>query len=412
MALNGEIVVAIAQSRPTLAVDLFRRLSRSPHPNTSFAVLPREIDAQLLEIASEFLDDFVLWPTSREEIAQRIRRLVTFSGRASDSVGTRLLQEMGFADLVGEDPAFLRALGKIPIMADSDLPVLISGETGTGKEFSARAIHHLGRRRNYSFVPVDCGAIPDNVFENEMFGHARGGYTDAHGDQKGFAETANHGTLFLDEVDSLSVAAQSKMLRFLQERTFKPLGANKFVTVDVHIVAATNQDLEGAVRKGQFRADLYFRLNVLRLWLPPLRQRPMDIPLLAKHFLQSMEPTRNGRPRSFSTSALRKLALYQWPGNVRELYNIVQQAALTTEGSLILPEHILLPICIDESDTASSFRAGRERAIEAFERAYVEQLLRNSGGNVTRAAKQANRNRRSIGRLIQKYRIDRASLAE
>ena len=250
---------------------------------------------ELLQRASEFLDDFVLWPTSREEIVQRIRRLVTSSGKASDPVGARLLQEIGFAQLVGEDPAFLRALEKIPSMADSDLPVLITGETGTGKEFSARAIHHLGKRGNYSFVPVDCGAIPDNVFENEMFGHARGGYTDAQGDQKGLAEIADHGTLFLDEVDSLSLAVQAKMLRFLQERTFKPLGANKFVTVDVHIIAATNQNLEDSVRRGRFRADLYFRLNVLRLWLPPLRERPLDIPALAKHFLQSMGPVRAQR---------------------------------------------------------------------------------------------------------------------
>jgi len=390
---------------------LFRRLSCSSQNKTSFAVLPREIDVHLLESASEFLDDFVLWPTSREEIVQRIGRLVTFSGKPSDSVGARLLQEIGFAQLVGEDPAFLRALEKIPSMADSDLPVLIIGETGTGKEFSAHAIHHLGKRRNYSFVPVDCGAIPDNVFENEMFGHARGGYTDAHGDQKGLAEIADHGTLFLDEVDSLSLAAQAKMLRFLQERTFKPLGANKFVTVDVHIITATNQDLEGAVRRGQFRADLYFRLNVLRLWLPPLRERPLDIPALAKHFLQAMGPPRSGGPRSFSPSALRKLAMYKWPGNVRELHNMVQQAALSAEGSLILPEHIPLPVSAEVPRSPANFRAGREQAIEAFERAYIEQLLRNSGGNVTRAAKEANRNRRSIGRLIQKYKIDRGSLA-
>lgn len=407
-AADIRLIVAVAHCRPSEAVDMFRWFSGSaPKKRLAFAVLPRQIDNKLLQDVSEYLDDFALWPSTREEIAQRIRRLVSASD-ANESVCARLMQDIGFAQLVGQDPAFLRALEKIPIMAGSQAPVLITGETGTGKEFSARAIHHFGKRAKGAFVPVDCGAIPDHVFENEMFGHVRGGYTDAHNDQKGLAAIADGGTLFLDEVDSLSPAAQGKLLRFLQERTFKPLGSSKFLTVDVHIIAATNRELEVSVRERLFRSDLYYRLNVLRLSLPPLRERPLDIPLLAKHFLDAIGPGPCGA-RSFSSAALRKLSMYEWPGNVRELHNVVQQAALCSPGPHILPEHI--PLRVTNAPVApTNFRAGRAQAIQAFERAYLEELLRSSKGNVTRAAEQAQRNRRSIGRLIKKYDIDRNSL--
>jgi two-component system response regulator GlrR len=408
-AARANLIVANAHAAPGAAVELFRRLAGFSHNKRTFAILPAEIDLQLLKDAASFLDDFALWPSRREEIAERIRRLAKIGTDEIATAGAGLLQELGFAQLVGEDPAFLRACSKIPLIAETGAPVLITGETGTGKEFSARAIHHLGKRRNAAFVPVDCAAIPDHVFENELFGHVRGGYTDAHADQKGLAEIAGGGTLFLDEVDSLSLAAQAKLLRFLQERTFKPLGASKFVTVDVHIIAATNRDLEECVRERQFRADLYFRLNGLRLWLPPLRERPRDIPVLALHFLSNLGPTLSGVERWLTPAALRKLSAYTWPGNVRELHNVVQQAALLADGAEILPEHIVVPSVGTRSGPAD-FRAGREQAIEAFERAYVAELLRHNGGNVTQAAREANRNRRSIGRLIKKYNIDRTAL--
>src|SRR6266576_3614448 len=266
-AVPADLIIANAHAAAREAVDVFQRLAEMSHTKRTFAVLPVEIDGALLQDAVACFDDFALWPSRREEIVARIRRLVRSGGGEVEAVGVGLMQELGFAQLVGEDPAFLRACAKIPLIAETAAPVLITGETGTGKEFSARAIHHLSKRRNSAFVPVDCAAIPDCVFENEIFGHVRGGYTDAHADQKGLAKIADGGTLFLDEVDSLSLAAQAKLLRFLQERSFKPLGASNFVVVDVHIVAATNRDLEAAVRDRQFRPDLYFRLNGLRLWL-------------------------------------------------------------------------------------------------------------------------------------------------
>lgn len=407
---SADLIVAITDSDPGRAVDLVGGLSPVRAHKTYLGILPKEIDGGALETISGLVDDFMLWPSSRAELMERIRRLVCASPAEKDDVARRLLREIGFSQLVGEDPAFLCALEKIPVMAETTFPVLITGETGTGKEFSARAIHYLGKRPDHAFVPVDCGAIPDHVFENEMYGHVRGGYTDAHSDQKGLAELAHGGTLFLDEVDSLSPAAQCKLLRFLQERTFKPLGASKFVTVDVRIIAATNQDLERCVQGGRFRADLFYRLSALRLRLPPLRERPLDIAILSRHFLAAMGPARNGARRAFAPSSLRKLNAYAWPGNVRELQNIVQQAALLTQSPQILPEHLPLPDVAEAPLPPATFRIAKARAVEAFERAYVEELLRNSNGNVTHAAKEANRNRRSIGRLIKKYNIHRSAL--
>jgi DNA-binding NtrC family response regulator len=404
-ASRAGLVVGISPSRWTDAFDLFSGLVERSANKLSLAILPQEMDGLELAHTCKLLDDFVMWPATREEIVQRIRRLSGGAAQSHHLIREKLVHEIGFAQLVGEDPAFLRILERVPQVAQTTAPVLILGETGTGKEFTARAIHYLGNHRSHAFVPVDCGAIPDHVFENEMFGHVRGGYTDAHSDQKGLAEIADGGTLFLDEVDSLSPVAQSKLLRFLQERTFKPLGASKFVSVDVRIIAASNQDLEECVRKGKFRADLYYRLNVLKLTLPALRHRPLDIPLLANHFLKSTGMAADGARRWFSQAATRQLSSYSWPGNVRELHNVVQQAAFSSEGSQIRPSHLPFSGPADVTPAPAHFRAAKENAIAEFERTYVEQLLRETGGNVTQAARHAQQDRRSLGRLIKKYKL-------
>jgi DNA-binding NtrC family response regulator len=324
------------------------------------------------------------------------------------SVQGRLTAEMGLANLVGQDPGFLRTIEKIPIIARSGNPVLITGETGTGKELCARAIHHLGKRRNFPFIPIDCGAFPDHLFENELFGHARGAFTDAHGEQKGLIAMAEGGTLFLDEIDSLSPAAQAKLLRFLQERTYKPLGADKLARADVSVIAATNQDLEALVRDKRFRSDLFFRLDVLRLHLPPLRERRADIPILARHFVGEVCGEGGLTRKTLTPATLRLLALADWPGNVRELFNVIQRAVLFCEGTQILPTHVSPRIAPASARSLNGgFRQARAQAIETFEKLYVEDLLRTSQGNVTRAAREAQKDRRAFGRLVKKYHIDR-----
>jgi DNA-binding NtrC family response regulator len=324
---------------------------------------------------------------------------------------------MGLAKLIGGTPSFLRTLTRIRLAARSGSPVLITGETGTGKELSARAIHHLSRRHSYPFIAVDCVAVPDHLFENELFGHARGAFTSAEGEQQGLVAMADGGTLFLDEIDALSPPAQAKLLRFLQERTFKPLGADRFVRADVNVLSATNRDLEALVREKQFRSDLYFRLNVLTLNLDPLRARREDIPLLARHFVDTVCAEQRVPRKLLSPAAVRKLTSQDWPGNARELFNVIQRAVVFSEGGSIQPQHVLsMPADApaapwdapaSPADTspppASSFRQARATALAAFERGYVEGLLRRHAGNVTWAAREAQKDRRAFGRLVKKY---------
>jgi len=288
--------------------------------------------------------------------------------------------------------------------------VLITGETGTGKELFAHAIHSLSDRRNKPFVPLDCGVLPDQLAENELFGHRRGAYTDAHDDQRGLAAMAEGGTLFLDEIDALSLPNQAKLLRFLEEGAYRSLGADRITRSNIRIVAATNRPVEEAVRQKQFRGDLYFRMNVLRLHLPPLRERSGDVALLARHFLQNECCAADVERKSFSASALHKLERHGWPGNVRELFNAVRRAFVCARGRQIMPED-LIPQSADASAEYSevpltaTFRSAKQRAIESFERMYIEDLLQRHEGNVTRAARDAGKERRSLGRLVKKYGI-------
>jgi DNA-binding NtrC family response regulator len=379
----------------------------------TLAILPPEVDAPLMRLAREATDDFLLSPVRPSELRERLGRMTGFGGEEDLSdVRERLLTEFGMTRLVGADPAFLAVVHQMPRLARFDAPVLITGETGTGKELCARAIHFFSKRRDMPFVAVDCAVLPDHLLENELFGHSRGAYTDAHRDQRGLVAMAEGGTLFLDEIDALSVTAQGKLLRFLADGTFRPLGADRFQRANVRVVTATNKDVQVAVRADQFRADLLYRLNVLRLHLPPLRQRRSDIAVLAAHFLR--ECRKDGgevAPRAFSAAALRVLSYHDWPGNIRELQNVVHRAFVSCEGRRILPSHLTLAGVTDSSPAASGqFRSARAAVVAAFERQYVEELLRKNNGNVTRAARDANKERRAFGRLMKKHGIDRRAL--
>jgi two-component system response regulator GlrR len=403
---KAQLILAWANPLARQAVQFFQWSKDNPISTPILALLPRDIDDEMLRIVSESAADFMLWPIHEGEFRQRLQRLLgkTDIDREFESAHQQLMQDMGMERLIGNHPVFVNAIKSLPTIAQSDLPVLITGPTGTGKELCARGIHHLSKRRNFPFIAVDCGAIPDHLFENELFGHARGAFTDAHSDQRGLAAMANGGTLFLDEIDALSSTAQVKLLRFLQERTYRPLGGERFTRADVNVIAATNCDLEQYVQEKRFRSDLYFRLNVLRLNLPPLAKRRSDIQLLARHFLQL--ESRSCGPKSFTRAALRKLELYDWPGNVRELLNVVQRARVLSEGLHILPTHISFSNSDAAPDvSAESFQRARNRAIESFERRYVQELLEKHNGNVTRAALESGKERRAFGRLKKKYKL-------
>ena len=332
---------------------------------------------------------------------------MTDSTQHPDDVASRIAEHVALARLIGREPVFAATIARIPVVARAPSPVLILGETGTGKELCARAVHHLSLRRHQPFIPADCGTLPDHLCENELFGHVRGAFTDAHCAQRGLVGMAEGGTLFLDEVESLTLPAQAKLLRLLQEGTYKPLGADRFLRADVRIVAATNVDLERLVQQKTFRSDLYFRLNVLRLVMPPLRNRRGDIPMIAEHFVRVLCDEAGVPRKTLAPAAIDRLSCGDWPGNVRELFNVLQQAVVFADGTIEV-EHLALPALPGElppqaGQPVLGFREARARALEAFERAYVENLLRKHNGNVTRSAREAQKDRRAFGRLLKRY---------
>jgi DNA-binding NtrC family response regulator len=317
---------------------------------------------------------------------------------------------LSLQQVVGKDPIFLRMLSEAASFAAGEAPVLLTGETGTGKELCARVIHLMSKRHDGPFIPVECGALPEHLFENELFGHARGAFTDAHTDQNGLVALAQGGTLFLDEVDGFSLGIQGKVLRLLQEKTYRSLGSDHFRRTNVRIIAATNANLERLVREKQFREDLFYRLNVLRVHLPPLRERRGDIALLARHFVEEICAAGGMAKKVFSPASIRKLEEQDWPGNVRELYNTVQRAAFAAPGTQIASAHINFSRFQSTFEVqAEDFRSAKTVAIEKFERGYVERLLEKYAGNVTHAAREAGKDRRAFGRLVKKYGLRQAS---
>lgn len=363
---------------------------------------PRSKQAALFPTAGVFMDD-----TRTHELTTGQVSGVNLPPPDADQTA-RTLAYLGF---VGRSPAFVESMRLIRRLATCDVPVLLCGETGTGKELSARAIHYLHVRRNGPFIPVNCGAIPEQIVESELFGHARGAFTDARDVQIGLVAQADGGTLFLDEVDSLSARAQITLLRFLQDGSFRPLGARQLLQSRARIVAATNADIETLIKGGQFRSDLYFRLSVVPVSLPPLRERPGDVRLLADSFLHSLTAQHGGGPRRIDEATMQRLERYGWPGNVRELGNVIQRAFLLSESACLAIE----PGGLGDVDTADhghglevSFHRARAQALLEFECRFVRQALAQSAGNVSLAAKRAGKERRSFGRLLKKHGINRA----
>ena len=309
--------------------------------------------------------------------------------------------------MIGQSPAFREFLARLAKIAAFDAPVLIEGETGTGKELAARAIHYQGLRSGKPFVPVNCGALPDNLIENELFGHCRGAYTDARTEQCGLVELAHGGTLMLDEVDALSAKGQVTLLRFLQDQQYRPLGARAQRSADVRVIAASNRCLDTLVRDGGFRQDLFYRLRILYLRVPPLRVRTGDVPLLAEHFVNAAG-ARFGKPvLPFHPATLVWFDTYAWPGNVRELENLACQAFLLADGDTI---HLSSCGAERASDDATSdlldYRKAKHLAVAEFEQRFLARAMAHANGNITAAARLIGTERRHLGRLLRKYKVE------
>jgi transcriptional regulator with PAS, ATPase and Fis domain len=292
-------------------------------------------------------------------------------------------------------------------IAVADVDVLIYGESGTGKELVARSVHARSRRADQPFVPVDCASIPENLLESELFGHDRGAFTGALTAKPGIFEFANHGTLFLDEVGRLSINLQAKLLRALQERQIRRVGGRELIPIDVRVISATNVDLREAITKEEFREDLYYRLNVVVISLPPLRDRAEDIPLLVNHYLQLFNQSTSRNVQGVRDDAMMLLIGYSWPGNVRELMNVVERAVLLVEGDVLTPRDFSADLCCEQQGTFRPdlpYKEAKQIWVEAFENRYMNALLKRFNDNISRAAQEAGIAPKTIHRFLNKHR--------
>lgn len=354
------------------------------------------------------------------------------SGRSSVPADRRTIDRLQRAHtlgkLVGDAPAFRAAISRLPAIARADATVLLNGETGTGKELVARAIHYLSERRTESFTAVNCGSLPDTLLEDEFFGHERGAFTDARTQRSGLLSQADGGTLFLDEVDALSPRGQVSLLRVLQDRTYRALGSSRERHSDIRVIGATNAELWPLVEQKAFRSDLFYRLSVLTMRLPALRDRPEDVLPLTHHFLLKVTPSDRG-PFRLSAESKDALLDHEWPGNVRELENAVLRAVSLCEGDTITPDDLgilsarpaparstgtrTVPHAAGERevlrqsfDLSRSFGDLKRETVAAFELEYLRLLMTSCGGNVSRAARKARKERRDLRRLLHKHQLD------
>lgn len=363
--------------------------------------------------------DYITKPFTSEELMQVARRAFeSMPAHAGAAARTDALLERSSlclpdegTRLVGNSVAMREVLALVNKVAPTDSNVLVYGESGTGKEMIARMIHHTSARSDRPFIPVDCVSLQDSLLETELFGHEKGAFTGAHAAKAGLFEAADGGTIFLDEVSGMTANLQARLLRVLQERQVRRVGGTKFTSLNVRVIAASNQDLEGLCKRGTFREDLYYRLNVISITLPPLRARGEDILLLANEFLTRFAQrvrAEAGTVPTIDPSAADLLMRYSWPGNVRELQNVMERAAVLVEGVTVtsahLPERFLAFTERDASlSETSSFKQAKQQAVESFERGFLVDLLKRNDGHMGRAAREAGVDRKTIERMVKKH---------
>jgi two-component system response regulator GlrR len=331
-----------------------------------------------------------------------LRRALKLHALERENRELRQQTASAFEGMLGTSPRMQEVFASIRKVATVDAPVLVLGESGTGKELAAHAVHRLGARAAGPFVPINCGAIPGELLESELFGHEKGAFTGAIAQKKGKFELAEGGTLFLDEIGDLAPHLQAKLLRVLQERQFYAVGGEQPIDVDVRVIVATNKDLQQEVAQGTFREDLYYRIHVIPIHLPPLRERKEDIPLLVEHFLRKAGSQMKKTVKGLSPRALQRLMLRDWPGNVRELENAIEYAMAMTRDDVI-SEDLIVPA---KSGAAEETLRPLKEAKEAFEKKYLMNLLKLTRGNVTNAAEMAGKYRADFYTLLKKYDLN------
>lgn len=356
--------------------------------------------------------DYLSKPVNLDELVTVASRLLETRRLRSEHrlLQRHLNQDYAFGEMVGVSPGMAEVFETVRRLASSDVDVLVIGETGTGKELVARSLHRQSANRSGRFVPVDCAAIPESLMESELFGHERGAFTGADQKSIGLMEFANQGTFFLDEVNALPMSMQAKLLRSLEERRFRRVGANLEIDVDIRVIAASNEDLAALVEEGRFREDLYYRLNVGMVEIPPLRDRDSDIPLLVEHFLEHHQGASDRRVTGVSPDALNVLKAYSWPGNVRQLQNVVRRALVMTSGPVLTLEDLPDEVVSERGDRATtgpgSFFDVRAEHQDRFEKEYLVGMLREWLGDVSEAARRAEIPRGTFYRLMKKHDLN------
>lgn len=393
-------------------VELLRR-AKEIHPDlsvvmlTAFGTVQTAVDA--LKIGAY---DFLTKPVEPEALFQVVDRGLERSRLLgeNDRLHELVARQCGAHELVGDSLAIRRLKEGIAAVAESDYTVLIRGESGTGKELVARTIHNLSGRRKKPLLTVNCPAIPDQLLESELFGHVKGAFTGADRDRKGIFVSANGGTLLLDEIGDVSPGIQTKLLRALQEGEVRPVGSSKSIPVDVRILASTNQPLEKKIKDGSFREDLYYRLNVLTLNVPALRERQGDVAVLAHHFLELACDEMKCASKRLSPEAVACLTTQEWPGNVRELQNFVRRLAVFTSAELLELAHVRLVEGLDtvtgEDNGLAPYKEAKEKIVDDFTRTYVEELLAAARGNVSEAARQSGLSRVALQKILKRLNIE------
>ena len=362
--------------------------------------------------------DYIPKPFTPDEVTVVVRKALEKRSLQIENLYLRqeLQEKYGFHNIVGKTRRMQEIYRTIVKVAPTDSTVLIYGQSGTGKELIARAIHFNSLRREKPFVPVDCAALSEGLLESELFGHIRGSFTGAVATKPGLFEVADGGTLFLDEIANITLAIQAKLLRVLQEREFTPVGGTRAKKVDIRLIAATNKELEKMIREGTFREDLFYRLNIVPVTLPSLKERQEDIPLLARHFLKKYADEMGRAVKGISPAAMEKLLGYPWPGNVRELENVMERSVVMIDGETVEAAHLILPsspgkegwdgrVPATSDDLKEIKKQLREKAVEEIERAFVLNALQRNGWNVTRASEEVGMLRPNFQALMRKYNL-------
>ena len=406
-----DLVISDINMPELSGIDLIRNIHRT-QPQlpiiliTAFGSVDSAVDAIR---AGAF--DYVVKPFQLAELNVSIERAMRFRKLQKDNQSLRIevSKTWNYQNIIGKNPRMKEILNLIPRIANAATNVLITGESGTGKEVIARSIHDSGVRAKKPFIPINCSSIPDQLLESELFGHVKGSFTGAHANKKGLFEEANGGTLFLDEIGDMDLALQAKLLRVLQERKIKAVGDNTYKDIDVRILAATHKDLKQLCREGKFREDLYYRLSVLPIEIPPLRERSEDIPALADHFLQKYSAINASNARAFTKSALEALINRKWEGNVRELENVIERAVVLCPNELIPETYVSISESFNSSPGNNGFRDPLGEmtedlpSLEDLEKRYIKKILDFTNDRKEKAAKILGINRRTLYRKERVY---------